>query len=220
MIDGTGLALVCGAIALHAYDASLLLFRDEVLFTHGRRGWQATLGSGVTLGGRYLAMAGAWTPALPVFRACWSDDATRAAPRAPMPALLRALRPLQWASCVLALLLFVGMPLGLWWHVGHAWMLALVVALYGTAFACVAWIWRHRRVFGLDRKAFASVAFDVVACPPFAVNVVRKLTLRLGLPRPAEAFARDVLPPAECMSLMRDAHARMHPGAIDGEPLP
>lgn len=220
MIDGTGLALVCAAIALHAHDASLLLYRDEVVFSHGRRGWHATLGSGFTLGGRYLAMAGAWTPALPAFRACWSDDATRTAPRAPMPALLRALRPLQWASRVLALLLFVGMPLGLWLHAGHAWMLALVVALYGTAFAGVAWIWRRRRVFGLDRKGFASIAFDVIACPPFAVNVVRKLTLRLGLPRPAEAFAREVLSPSECTTMMRDAYARMHPVAIDGEPLP
>ena len=46
MIDGTGLALVGGAIALYLYDASLMLFRDEVVFTRGCRGWRATLGGG------------------------------------------------------------------------------------------------------------------------------------------------------------------------------
>jgi len=38
VIDGTALALILGALALSLYDASLMLFRDEVVFTHGLRG--------------------------------------------------------------------------------------------------------------------------------------------------------------------------------------
>jgi len=216
-MSDTALALVAGAIALWVYDASLLLFRDEVVFLHGRRGWRASLGNGFSLGGRDLAL---WTPGTPVFRAGWSDAGRRPGPRAPMRVVLRALRPLQWAGRVLAVLLFVGLPAGLFLAVGHAWMLGLVGALYGIALACIAWAWRCRRVFGLDRKGFATLAFDVIACPPFAINVAMKITLRLGLPAAPEVFARRVLAPDACAALLRDAHARMHPDAASGDSLP
>jgi len=217
VISDTALALVAGAIALWVFDASLLLFRDEVVFVHARRRWRASLGNGFSLGGRDLAL---WMPGTPVFRAGWSDAARREGPRAPMRVVLRALRPLQWAGRVLAVLLFVGMPAGLFFAVGHAWMLALVLALYGLALACIAWAWRCRRVFGLDRRGWATLAFDVIACPPFAINVAMKITLRLGLPEAPEAFARRVLAPAECAALLHDAHARMHPDAPDGDTTP
>lgn len=217
MIDANALALVAGAIALWVYDASLLLFRDEVVFVHGRRGWRATFGSGFTLGGRDL---GLWMPGTPVFRAGWSDAGHRTGGRAPMRVVLRALRPLQWAARVLALLLFVGMPAGLFFAVGHAWMLALVIALYGIALACIGWAWRCRHLFGLDRKAFGSLAFDVIACPPFAIDVVMKITLRLGLPQAPRDFAQRVLAPADCTALLRDAEARMHPDRPRGDIAP
>ena len=213
MIDGTGLALVGGAIALYLYDASLMLFRDEVVFTRGRRGWRATLGGGLLLGGRYLVLPTAWIPGRPVFRACWAE-AGRTGSRTSMGPFLQALRPLQWASRVLALLLFVAMPAGLFLQAGPAWMLTLMLALYGIAVACVAWIWRCRRKLGLDAKGVGSIAFDVIACPPFAVNVVMKLSLRAGLPRAPEAFARRVLAPGDCTALLRMADARMHPAAF------
>jgi hypothetical protein len=216
VIDGTALALILGALALSLYDASLMLFRDEVVFTHGLRGWRGTLGSGLVLGGRYLALPGAWPPGRPLFRACWSDGAPRG-PRAPMRVLLRALRPLRWATRVQAVLLFVGMPLGLWLQVSHAWMFALLVGLYASALGCVAWTWRCRRLFALDRKAFAALAFDVLACPPFAINIVMKLTLRIGLPHAPEDFARRMLPREACDALLRAAHARMHPFASHEE---
>ena len=208
MIDSTGLALILGGIALYAYDASLLLFRDEVVFAHARGRWRATLGSGFVLGGRYLLAPAFLRPGLPMFRAGWSDRGHRGAP---LRVVLRALAPLQWASRLLALLLFVALPVALVLHARPAWMLALVVAVYGTAIACVAWAWRCREVFGLDRRSLAALAFDVVACPPFAVNVVQKLTLRLHLPNAPEDFARRVLAPADANALLRAAHARAHP---------
>lgn len=217
MIDGTALALIGGAIALYVYDAGLMLFRDEVLFVHGRRGWEGTLGSGFVLGGRYVALPGVFAPGRPVFRACWSEGAPRSKAHAPMRTVLQALRPLRWASRVLFVLLFVGMPVGLSLKASNEWMLALVAALYGIALLCVAWAWRCRRVFGLDRKGLAALAFDVIACPPFAVNVVAKITLRLGLPQAPEVFARRMLRAEDWAGLERDAKARMDPGGTTEE---
>lgn len=218
MIDGTALALIGGAIALYVYDAVQMLYRDDVLFLHGRRGWEGTLGSGFVLGGRYVALPGVLWPGKPVFRACWSEGSRRTRARAPLGTLLRALRPLRWASRVLFVLLFVGMPLGLSLKASTGWMLALVVALYGIALLCIAWAWRCRRVFGLDRKGFASLAFDVIACPPFAINVVAKITLRLGLPRAPDVFAQWVLRAEDRAELQRKARARMYPDSASEEP--
>src|SRR3546814_1298981 len=54
-------------------------------------------------------------------------------------------------------------------------------------------LWRRREAFGLDRRTAAWLAFESVACPPHAINLVRKLGLRQPLPGDAMSMATDAL---------------------------
>ena len=39
-------------------------------------------------------------------------------------------------------------------------------------------MWLNRDALGIDRRTVAWLAFESVACPPHAINLVRKLSLR------------------------------------------
>ena len=214
MIVRPEIALVLGAIAFYLYDAALLLYADEVLFFHGRRGWRAWPGPGFMLGGRFLCLPRPFAPATPVFRHGWSQPAPcRPGRRPPMAPFLRALRPLQYGSALLAALLFVALPACvLWWRDPRA-TLALAVALYGTALAVTAYLVRRRRVLGLHGRSLALLALDTLACPPFAVNVARRVALLRGPGREARRFAQRVLPPEACAAAGAAVAARLTDGA-------
>lgn len=187
-------ALILGAIALYLYDTAMLLYSDELLFVRSRGQWRASLGSRLMLGGRFVALPAVLLPGTPVFRACWGRAGLAGAPlETPLPDFLRALRPLQWAGAAMALLLFVAMPVCLVMRPGSQLMLVLFLMFYGTALGCGIYLTTQRKRLGLAGHALSSALVDVLACPPFAVNVVRRVTLAAGPTITPDAFAREVL---------------------------
>ncbi|WP_415252671.1 hypothetical protein [Thermomonas sp.] len=169
----------------------LLLYADELVFTKPARRWLAALGDGATFGGRYLAFPALLSPGSPVFRAAWNAPADAGAPA--LEAVLRVVRPLRWHAWLLALALFVLVPAALALHASSACLLGLLALIYLPTMLAVLYLVRRRGPLGLSRKELASIAFDAIACPPFALNLVRRVTLRCGLPQAAPAFADAVL---------------------------
>ena len=49
--------------------------------------------------------------------------------------------------------------------------------LYLTILLSLALVWRRRVALGLSGPAFAMLAFEVLACAPYAANLVRRLSL-------------------------------------------
>jgi len=202
--------LLAGIAAFYLYDSALLLFSEEVLFMRWRGGWRASVGSDFTLGGRYLALPALLLPGTPILRAHWprqdavaGDDAG-----ASMDAMARRLRPLAWSCRLVALLLFVAVPLALLRHWPSQWLLGLLLAIYLPTAVAVAWLAWQRQALGLSRAVLATIALDVLACPPFAPNLVRRVSLRMPLADPA-AFAREVLPAARERTLVARIEQRI-----------
>lgn len=181
-----------------------------MVFAKPARRWQAALGDGATWRGRYLMFPALLSPGTPVFRAAWSDAGVADAPAA--EAVLTVLRPLRWAAWLvalaLALALFALVPLALAIHLPPAGLLGLLALIYLPTLLAVAYLARRRSVLGLARRDVAAIAFDVLACPPFALNLVRRVSLRCGLAQPAAAFAETVLEAASQARLRRALDAR------------
>src|SRR3546814_8336437 len=108
-------------------------------------------------------------------------DAPSAIPEASsLEPVLKALRPLQVGVTLLAALLLVGVPALLWRYPHPLALLALTAAIYLVALLLVISLWRRREAFGLERRTAAWLAFESVACPPHAINLVRKHGLQIG----------------------------------------
>ena len=198
--------LLFGIAAFYLIDTSMLLYRDEVVFVKSGAHWRAPVGTGFMLAGRYPALPGLIVPGAPIFRSVWCAPAAANEPNTEL--LLQILRPLRWPARFIALLLFLVLPLALFVNMGPQLMLALLCLLYVTSCLSVAYVARRRFVLGLSRKDVIAIAFDVIACPPFAINLVRRVTLRCGLTVSADQFAVAVLNANAHAKLVRVLEAR------------
>ena len=162
--------LVVGIVAFYIQDAALLLYHDEIAFEHVGGNWRA-LSGGTQWSGRFLFLPTLLAPRRPLSRRVGTQ-----APEAVPPA--RAMRLLQAGVTVLGVLLLVGVPVLLWRYPHPLALLALTAAIYLVALSLALPMWLNRDALGIDRRTVAWLAFESVACPPHAINLVRKLSLR------------------------------------------
>lgn len=185
--------LVGAVLALYLQDAALLLHYDEVALVRTRRGWRASTG-GIEARDRRLFVPDFFRPAQPLFRASWLSTPQRERPATQMFHFVDALSVFARPLRLLWLCLFVALPLLLWRRPDALWLLALTLLIYGiTAWLCVR-VWQFRRVLELSERQALCLAFELLCCPPHALNLVRRLSLRRGLDVDAVDAVRRLLP--------------------------
>jgi hypothetical protein len=103
-------------------------------------------------------------------------------------AALQRLLPSVWISWLLLLVLLPATVLGRWGVWSTLGVLALLYLNIGVGLLLV---WLSRAHFGLTGRRFALFAFECLICPPYAPNMVRRLSWHApGVAAPAaEDFA-------------------------------
>lgn len=180
-----------GIVGFYLYDVALMLHKGELALVRTGSGWHATAGADLTLFGRYPAMPGMLSPGAAVFLLNW--DGPSGKPSTPNSRVLETTWPLRWPARLQASVLFVLVPLGLFINLAAEWMLALLGVLYALSAASMLYVLSKREALQLSGKALASIAFDVLACPPFAINLVRRITLSSSRLLCGREFASQVL---------------------------
>jgi hypothetical protein len=193
------IALPIGAIAFFLYDSSTLLFGNELLYVRRGSRWSATGGLNLYLFGKRVCLPALFSPHALIFRVAWSEgDARTGSPAEwPPPSLISALRPVQYICGALYFALLVLLPVISIALGAGALLLLLFGAYYSLTLAAVVVAYFRRGALGLTGKAFWLLALDVLACPPFAVNLVRRITLRFRLEGSPLAFANSHFEPRQ-----------------------
>ena len=166
-------------VALYLKDCFLLLGRDEAVLVRGWRGrWRAGFGMlDWRLRRREPYLCHPFKPWEPVLRLRW-DAATEPGPLPAAPlSLPPELRLGPWVS-VIWLMLFVALPTAFYGQLGLRAILAVLAALYLYIAVSLLLVWRQRAALGLSGSAFGVLAFEVLACAPYAANLVRRLSLQ------------------------------------------
>ncbi len=178
MLPGA-LWLPLGAIAFYLYDSLLWLYGDELVLIRRARRWDHAAGSDRLLCRRRLYLPNPLTPQRPLWRACWSDVSRRDkfTDISALASLVQTLRPLRALVTVLWLLIVVALPVVVVGGARPTTLLALFAAVYSVAAIAVVWLWRQRATLGLSARSCRALSFDALACPPFAINLVRKISL-------------------------------------------
>ena len=184
--------LVIGIIGFYAQDAMLLLYHDELVFERVAGRWRPSPGD-LQWKGRFLFVPNLLAPWRPLLRGACSDAPPVTTDAPSLDPVLKALRPLRVGVTLLAALLLVGVPMLLWRFPHPLALLALAAAIYLVALLLAVSLWRSRNAFGIGRRTTAWLAFESIACPPHAINLVRKLGLRQRLPGDAMSMATAAL---------------------------
>jgi hypothetical protein len=180
-----------GALAFWLFDSLLMLYGNEaVLLASGRAGWRLVAGSGWLFAGRRLALPDPLRPWQPAWRLVHMPPAAGETPRgdeslpaelAAIEALRGALRPLGWLVTALQWALLPGLALEIVLLGTGPALLVVLAVIYALVLAGGALVVAGRARLQLSRAAAWTLAAEGLLCPPFAINVVRKLSLRVPL---------------------------------------
>ena len=181
-------------VALYLKDCFLLLDRDEAVLVRGWRGrWRAGFGMlDWRLRQREPWLCNPFKPWEPVLRLRW-DAATLPGRAAAAPASVpRELRLGPWVG-VMWLLLFVALPVAWYGNLGLHVTLAVLAELYAFILVSLVLVWRRRGALGLSGSQFGILAFEMLACAPYAPNLVRRLSLHRRVDEDLLAASRRLL---------------------------
>ncbi|HEY4367718.1 MAG TPA: hypothetical protein VGN07_10845 [Steroidobacteraceae bacterium] len=184
--------LPLGAIAFYLFDSAALLSTRELLFERQRKRWQVLGGSDFLLLGRRPVLPNPLTPYRSIFLISWHDDVNAAeSSTATIDAFTRALRPIQWIVSLLLALLLVAIPMASLLYGAAESLLVLFAVFYLLMLVALAIVVRRRKVLSLSGKECFALAMHILLCAPFAVNLVRRLSLRWKLPATPLQFANS-----------------------------
>jgi hypothetical protein len=188
--------LLALAVIFYLYDSSALLYTNEAILTcDGARRWSATTGrKGFVFAGRSLCMLNPFTPHRPSFRLSWDfDGLDRASNDSSWSARAQEFEKLAPMTLTAGFALFVLLPLGMFTPLGAYAIIPAVFFLYGSTLLALFRLRRGRTLFAIDGRRFCGLAFECLACPPFAVNMIRRVTLAYRITEPAPLAAVRLL---------------------------
>ena len=171
--------LPLGAVAFYLFDASLMLYGNELAFEWRAPRWRVSGGMEAMLRGRRWFLPNPFTPQALLFQVRWDLASTESAvDRFPqLEQLDRNLAPLKVVVVALAFVLLAVLPPVSWLYGAGAMLLAVFIAAYLLIGAALVIVLRRRATLGLSPRQLAWLAFEALACAPFAVNLVRKISL-------------------------------------------
>lgn len=175
------------AFLLYAYDAVRLLSPRELLLVEAGRGRLSPLigDNPFASGGRVLAFGPLHLPYRGVFLATWgrpwADRVGVGAVLESMERLRGSLRMVRGLASLAFVLLFVAGP-ALTVTLGpDAAVVCVAAVLYPTVFAAIVAVWWRRHVFGFTTSRAVWLSVEILVCPAFVPNLVRKITIQQPL---------------------------------------
>lgn len=181
MISQDEVLLMAVIIGLYLYDSALLLYRNQgTLELAGRGDWRVAFGSrNFQVRGKNIFIPNPITPHRPLFLLSWNFEGETPEAKEDIADYAHAVQPLRPIVWCMALSLFVLLPLGFFTKLGDVALILAIALLYLSIVAALTWLWFKRAKFKLSPKQFAGLAFESVVCSPFAVNLIRRITLNM-----------------------------------------
>jgi hypothetical protein len=185
--------LLALAVLFYLYDSSVLLYSNEAIFTcDGAQRWAATTRrTGIMFAGRSFRVLNPFTPHRPSFRLSWNFIRLESDGKDPSwSARAQEFKILAPTTLIGGLALFLLLPLGMFSDLGRYAVIPALILLYGSTLLALVRLRRKGLLAALGRWRFLGFAFECLACPPFAVNIVRRITLadRITEPVPLAAI--------------------------------
>jgi hypothetical protein len=171
--------------ALYIYDSTLLLHCNEGVAVPTFRGWKIRFGlREPRIAGKELFLPAPWSLHRPMYRLSWRFEGDAAIEEATSGEAVGDWNARRYVPPILVLLvwsiaivLFLILPLGFFTSLGNRLLLAGVGLLYISIVCALAYLWAYRDTMNLTRRRIGKLAFEYLICPPFALNLVRAVSL-------------------------------------------
>ena len=186
--------LVFGVLGFYLYDSSMLLYINEVVLSRGRRLWQfGCPGNNWLLLGRRLYIPNPLTPDVAIFRLYWTEsNQKRQNDEESLTAFQAAIVPLQYLMMTLFIFFFVSLPLVLFLYGSGQQLLWMFGIIYVNILLILIFVFRNMGILGISNREYFVLSFESLACAPFSLNILRKITLHRSLKTDPIEFAQKM----------------------------
>ena len=196
--------LVLGLFSLYLYDLTRFVGFNDILFTQGfKKVFSVQLGSQQTAcAKKYLYFARPLQPHQLIFQLKWqlqprqisADTLLQLTEFDHRLKILKTLQPWILINGLLTLVLF---PICLLFLHNIFVLAVLVILIYSLNLSLFLAVFRKRKVLQLNSKQSLNFILDALFCPPFALNLLKKLSLQLSPSLDALSFAQLYLNPMQ-----------------------
>ena len=188
--------LLIGILGFYLYDSLMLLYFNEVVFSLGFNGWVVSNPIGRwRIAGRKPYIPNPIVPFSPIFRLTWSKENMGIGENNidEFNIFLKELKSIGYPVIALMYLIFLCIPIALLKFGAGMQLLIIMCSIYLTIGFALILIYRKRDLLKITNKVYWSIVFDAIACPPFSINIVRKISLNYPITRDALEFGNSQL---------------------------
>jgi hypothetical protein len=187
--------LILGVLGFYLYDSAILLFSNELVFIKSYGKWSASFPSARwRVMRKLLFFPNPFTPFNLIFLSAWTTkDSSSQNKSSDVSKLLVAMLYLRISVMVLMFLLIIALPMVIFKLGIGTSSLVVLTLIYLTIINMLFYAYFKKKDLGLSNKAFAELAFEALACPPFALNLIRNISLRHSLCKNSVKFAAKEL---------------------------
>jgi hypothetical protein len=175
------LLLVAIYVGLYLYDSALLMYANEaILIPIGKDSWSVAFGSNkTTLKGKEVYLPNPILPTQLLFRLSWKFEKNASHSIDDWTIRRDSLKEFGPAVWSLFALIFGFLPYALFSRQGDLFILLAFASIYINVVLITLLLWIKRKKNELTIKDFIGIAIDLIICPPFALNIIRRLSLRI-----------------------------------------
>lgn len=165
------------AAFLFIYDASHLLGMNEAIVSPGKDGWQVSTGKNwLSIRGRNWVAPNLLLLHHPAYKLAWDDEQVYIDQRPDLKARLPGQMWLALLAYVSWITTFIALPLVLFFYRTDAAALSCAASIYLFAILAGVRIWMRRTSLGLTDSQAKKLAAELIFCPVFTANVVRRIS--------------------------------------------
>ena len=169
--------LLLGVIGFYLYDSIMLLSINELLLTKSYKGWFYKFPElGFQLLRRYPLLPNPLIPHVAIFRTSWPND-TKSFNESQFSQFSQSLEPIQLVVNILLLLLLGYLPTVSLIYGSGSQLLILFLIIYLLIITILIYVFNNKKALLLSNSDFTSLAIESFLCQPFALNMVRKISL-------------------------------------------
>lgn len=187
--------LVLGIAGFYIFDSARLLYVNEIVFFETAGTWDFHLPNGRwQVLGKNIFIPNPLTPYKSMYLTSWpQSNAGQASNLDGLNSTSNELTPLRYLTVLLFMLLITGTP-AILFRMGLGWTLITLLSLIYITVGIMVWVLIKRRSkFNLSKSDVGKLAFDAIACVPFALNLIRKITAKQRVSGDPIIFAKSVL---------------------------
>ena len=183
--------LIVGIFFFYIYDSVILVSSNQLFFIKSLGRWSVSFPSDRwRIMGKMLHIPNPATPYNLLFIASLDEPSgTSRIKSKEMTSLMANVNYIQIFVMLLMLLMLIVFPLVTYNHGLGSTALIILMLIYLTIIVMICYLYIKKEFYGLSNTNFTALAFESIACPPFALNILRKLSLKCPFQQDPIKFA-------------------------------